>query len=57
LMVVIAQPGGLHPKMADIVESVLAKVEKVGADIRQHKQRQLSQRTWKDSNNSTMYLD
>ena len=56
-MLVIAQPGGLHPKMADIVESVLANVEKVGEDIGQHKQRWLSQHTWKDSNDNTMYLD
>ncbi|KAF8222241.1 hypothetical protein L208DRAFT_1323711 [Tricholoma matsutake] len=56
-MAVIAQPGGLHPKMADIVESVLAKIEKVGGDIGQHKPRWLCQCTWKDSNNNTMYLD
>jgi hypothetical protein len=37
LMVVIVQPGGLHPKMAAIVDSVLNKVEKVRGDIGRHK--------------------
>ncbi|KAF8173407.1 hypothetical protein K438DRAFT_1772211 [Mycena galopus ATCC 62051] len=34
LMTVIEKPGGVHPKMAKILEAVFDKVEKVGGNIR-----------------------
>jgi hypothetical protein len=56
-MSVIKKPGGVHPKMAKGLQKVFDKVEKVGGDIRAHKRRRTSLRTWKDSNENTMYLD
>ncbi|KAJ6557686.1 hypothetical protein B0H19DRAFT_946871, partial [Mycena capillaripes] len=57
MMSVIEAPGGVHPKMAKILESVFDKVEEVGGDIAAHKRRRTSQRTWKDSNGTTLFLD
>ncbi|KAJ6537912.1 hypothetical protein B0H19DRAFT_961929, partial [Mycena capillaripes] len=57
LMSVAEHSGGVHPKMANIMESVFTKVEKVGGDIGAHKRRRTSQRTWKDSHSNTLYLD
>jgi hypothetical protein len=57
LMAAVKRPGGLHPKMAAIVESVFSHIENVGGDIGRHKQKWLSQQTWKDSTGNTMYLD
>ncbi|KAJ7927676.1 hypothetical protein B0H13DRAFT_1598446, partial [Mycena leptocephala] len=57
LMSVIEKPGGVHPKMAKVLETVFDKVERVGGDIGAHKRRKTSQRTWKDSNGNTLYLD
>jgi hypothetical protein len=57
LMAVVEQPGGIHPRMAGVLDKVFSRVKKVGGDIGKHKRRRLSQRTWKDSNANTMYLD
>jgi hypothetical protein len=53
---VAAEPGGVHSKQARIFERIFNKVEKVGGDIFSYKRRKGSQRTWKDSNENTMYL-
>jgi hypothetical protein len=57
MMAVVEGQGGVHPKMAGILNKVFTSVKKVGGDIGKHKRRRLSQRTWKDSNSNTMYLD
>ena len=57
LMEVVERPGGVHPRMAGVLDKVFSHVKKVGGDIGKHKRRRLSQRTWKDSNANTMYLD
>ncbi|KAJ7694764.1 hypothetical protein B0H17DRAFT_931272, partial [Mycena rosella] len=57
LMAVIEAPGGVHSKMAKVLEKVFEKVERVGGDIGAHKRRRTSQRTWKDSNDNTLFLD
>ena len=56
MMAVVERPGGVHPRMAGVLDKVFSRVNKVGGDIGRHKRR-LSQRTWKDSNTNTMYLD
>jgi hypothetical protein len=57
LMVVVEKPGGLHPKMAAIIDSIFSRIENVGGNIGWHKRRRISQRTWKDSNGNMLYLD
>ena len=57
LMAVVKRPGGVHLWMAGVLNKVFGRVKKVGGDIGKHKRRRLSQRTWKDSNANTMYLD
>ena len=57
MMAVVEGQGGVHPKMAAILNKAFMGVKKVGGDIRKHKRRRLNQRTWKDSNSNTMYLD
>ena len=46
--------GGVHPKMAAVLDGVFEWVEKVGMDIGKHKQRKTSQRTWKDSTTTSV---
>ena len=53
----VERQGGVHPKMAGILDKACGVVKKVGGDIGKHKRRRLSQRTWKDSNLNTMFLD
>ncbi|KAJ7574254.1 hypothetical protein C8J56DRAFT_803234, partial [Mycena floridula] len=50
-------PGGVHPKMAKILDRVFTQVEQVGGDIRRDKHRRTMPRTWKDSTPNTQYLD
>jgi hypothetical protein len=50
-------PAGVHPKMADVLENVFKPLREVGGDIGRQKHRRTSQRTWKDSNGNTMFLD
>jgi hypothetical protein len=57
MIAVVEGQGGVHPKMAGILNKVFMGIKKVGGDIRRHKRRCLNQRTWKDSNSNTMYLD
>ncbi|KAF8219635.1 hypothetical protein L208DRAFT_1338812 [Tricholoma matsutake] len=57
MMAVVEGQGGVHPKMAGILNKAFMGVKKVGGDIGKHKRRCLNQRTWKDSNSNTMYLD
>jgi hypothetical protein len=57
LMAVVEWLGGVHPRMAGVLDKVFSCVKKVGSDIGKHKRRRLSQQTWKDSNANTMYLD
>ncbi|KAF8230758.1 hypothetical protein L208DRAFT_1107364, partial [Tricholoma matsutake] len=57
MMAVVEQQGVIHPKMAGIFDKAFRVVKKVGGNIGKHKRRQLSQRTWKDSNSNTMFLD
>jgi hypothetical protein len=57
MMAVVEGQGGVHPKMAGVLNKVFMGVKKVRGDIGKHKRRRLNQRTWKDSNSNTMYLD
>lgn len=50
-------PGGVHSKLSEALEAVLIPLEKFAGDIRQNKGRRTSQRTWKDNNRNTMYMD
>lgn len=57
MMAVAERQGGVHPKMAGVLDKVFKGVKKVGGDIGKNKRRRICQRTWKDSNSNTMYLD
>jgi hypothetical protein len=50
-------PAGVHPKMANVLENIFGPLREVGGDIGKQKRRRTSQRTWKDSNSNTMFLD
>jgi len=50
-------PNGVHHKTSRIFERVFKKVEKVGGEIESYRQRRKRQRTWKDHNENTMYLN
>ncbi|KAJ7572445.1 hypothetical protein C8J56DRAFT_1081956, partial [Mycena floridula] len=50
-------PGGVHPKMAKVLDKVFTQIEKVGGDIGANKRRRTMPRTWKDSNANTLFLD
>ncbi|KAL0945116.1 hypothetical protein HGRIS_001434 [Hohenbuehelia grisea] len=52
-----ARPGGVHPKMAKALNRVFDGLDSVGGDISRHKRRRKAQRTWKDSNANTLYLE
>ncbi|KAF8234372.1 hypothetical protein L208DRAFT_1262053 [Tricholoma matsutake] len=56
MMAVVEGHGGVHLKMAGILNKVFMGVNDVGRDIGKHKRRCLNQHTWKDSNLDTMYL-
>jgi hypothetical protein len=56
-MEVVESPGGVHSKMAKVLDTAFDKIVKIGGDIGAHKRRRTSQRTWKDSNGNTLYLD
>ncbi|KAG6907485.1 hypothetical protein DXG01_008775 [Tephrocybe rancida] len=53
----LKRPGGVHPKLAKVLREAFKPVKKVGGDIGRHLNRRRSQRTWKDSNKNTLYLD
>jgi hypothetical protein len=57
IMGVIGGDRGIHPKMAGVLKPIFTQIGQVGQDIGKHKRRRTSQRTWKDSNSNTMYLD
>jgi hypothetical protein len=57
MMAVVERPGGVNAKMAKVLEKAFVKIESIGGDIGKHKRRRTSQRTWKDSNQNTMYLE
>ncbi|KAJ7237261.1 hypothetical protein C8J57DRAFT_1087702, partial [Mycena rebaudengoi] len=57
LMEVIEALGGVHPKMAKVLDGIFGPVQKVGGDIGAHKRRRTSQHTWQDSNRNTLFLD
>jgi hypothetical protein len=50
-------PGGVHPRMSKALEAAFVPLERLGNDIGYHKRRRTSQRTWKDTNSNTLYLD
>ena len=57
-MAVVEAEGGVHPKLAARLDQKLFNnIESIGGDIMRHNLRKTSQRTWKDSNSNTMYLD
>ena len=57
MMELVEREGGVHHKMASILNKVFEQVKKVGGDIGKHKRRCTSQCTWKDSNSNTMYMN
>ncbi|KAF8235960.1 hypothetical protein L208DRAFT_1357932 [Tricholoma matsutake] len=57
MMAVVERPGGVHSWMVGVLDKVFSHVNKVGGNIGRHKRSRLSQRTWKDSNTNTLYLD
>jgi hypothetical protein len=57
MMELIDRKGGVHHKMASILDKVFNSVKKVGGDIGEHKWWHMSQHTWKDSNSNTMYMN
>jgi hypothetical protein len=57
LLEVAGASGGVHQKMAQRLNTVFDRVDSIGSDIGKYKRRRVSQRTWKDSNQNTLYLD
>jgi hypothetical protein len=52
----IEAPTGVHPNFARVADRVFTKVNKVGGDIEAYRAKRKRQRTWKDHNETTMYL-
>jgi hypothetical protein len=48
---------GLHPKMARQLNLIWKPLEKVGGDIGRARRRRTKQKTWKDSNENTLFAD
>lgn len=57
IMDLMDDPRGVHPKLARKLESVCGQVEKVAGDMCRDKRWRKNPRTWKDTNEKTMFTD
>ncbi|KAF5367894.1 hypothetical protein D9757_011246 [Collybiopsis confluens] len=57
LMNTAGQSRGVHPKLGQYLKRAMDEVDKVGGDIGIEKRKRKMPRTWKDSNEITLYLD
>jgi hypothetical protein len=56
-MDVVSSPAGIHPKLSGTLEKVFAHLQHIGGEIGREKRRKTMPRTWRDSTQSTMFLD
>lgn len=48
---------GIHPKLAKRLLPILGQITDFGGDVGEYKRKRLSQRTYADHNQNTMFID